>query len=86
MRSKPEKWIEDLRLARPGIEIEIRWYPAHQGVAGNEKADAWVRLAVEEPDAHGVKWLVMPTGMGDDHASAQISRKRQTGDLGEEVG
>jgi hypothetical protein len=40
------------------IEIEIRWCPAHQGIAGDEKADDWARLEAEEPDAHGVEWLV----------------------------
>jgi len=32
------KWIAKLRTARPNIWIEIRWCPAHGGVAGNEKA------------------------------------------------
>ena len=45
-----------LRKARPGITIEIRWCPAHKGVAGNEKADEWAELAAEEPDARGVEW------------------------------
>jgi len=42
---------------RPGIIIEIRWCPAHKGVAGNEKADEWAKMAVEKPDACGVEWL-----------------------------
>ena len=47
-----------MRKARPGIIIEIRWCPAHKGVAGNEiKADAWAKLAAEEPDARGVERL-----------------------------
>jgi len=33
------KYIATLRRARPGITIEIRWFPAHKGVADNEKAD-----------------------------------------------
>jgi len=41
----------------PGIIIEIRWYPAHKGVGGNEKADEWAKVAAEEPDARGVEWL-----------------------------
>ena len=29
--------------------------PAHKGVAGNEKADEWARIAAEEPDTRGVE-------------------------------
>jgi len=51
------KHIATLRKARPGISIEIRWCPAHKGVAGNEKADEWAKVAAEEPDTRGVEWL-----------------------------
>jgi len=51
------KHIAALQKARPGISIEIRWCPAHKGVAGNEKADEWAKVAAEEPDARGVEWL-----------------------------
>jgi len=51
------KHIATLRRARPGITIEIRWCPAHKGIAGNEKADEWAKRAAEEPDTHGVEWL-----------------------------
>jgi ribonuclease HI len=51
------KHIAVQRRARPGITIEIRWCPAHKGVAGNEKADEWAAIAAEEPDTRGVKWL-----------------------------
>jgi len=44
------KHIATLRKARPGITIEIRWCPAHKGIAGNEKADEWAKIAAEEPD------------------------------------
>jgi len=49
--------IAALLRAAPGIIIEIRWCPAHEGVEGNEKADEWAQLAVEEPDARGVEGL-----------------------------
>jgi hypothetical protein len=51
------KWITALRKAGPDIIIEVRWWPAHQGVVGNEEADKWARLAAKEPDTHGVEWL-----------------------------
>jgi len=51
------KHIRTLRRSRPDIIIEIRWCPAHQGVAGNEKADEWAKLAADEPDARGVEWF-----------------------------
>jgi len=51
------KHIASLRRARPGIAIEIRWCPAHKGIAGNEKADEWAKTAAEEPDTRGVEWV-----------------------------
>jgi len=51
------KHIAALRRAKPGIIIEIRWCPAHRGIAGNEKADEWAKIAAEEPDTRGVEWL-----------------------------
>jgi ribonuclease HI len=51
------RWIAALRESRPEVVIEIRWCPAHKGVEGNEKADEWAKLAVEEPDSRGVEWL-----------------------------
>jgi len=51
------KHIATLRRARPGIIIEIRWCPAHKGIASNEKADEWAMIAAEKPDTRGVEWL-----------------------------
>jgi ribonuclease HI len=51
------KHIAALRRARPGITIEIRWCPAHKGIAGNERADKWAKIAAEEPDTRGVELL-----------------------------
>jgi len=51
------KHIAVLRKARPDLIIEIRWYPAHKGIAGKEKADEWAKIAAEEPVTHRVEWL-----------------------------
>jgi len=44
------KWIAHLRKARPDINIEVQWCPAHEGVTGNDKADEWAKRVAEEPD------------------------------------
>jgi len=44
--------IATLHRARPGIVIEIRWYPAHKGVISNEKADEWAKVAAEQAGGH----------------------------------
>jgi len=49
------KHVATLCRARPGIVIEIRWSPAHKGVAGSEKADEWAKITAEEPDSRGVE-------------------------------
>jgi len=48
-----KKHIATLRRVRPGIVIEIRWCLAHKGVAGNEKADEWAKMAAGEPNTRG---------------------------------
>jgi len=52
------KYIAALRRAWPGITIEIRWCPAHKGIAGNEKAIELARIAAEKPETCGVEWLI----------------------------
>ena len=54
--------IAILRKQEPAIEIEIRWCPAHKGIPGNEVADKWAKLAVSEPNDHGVEWLTLADG------------------------
>lgn len=39
----------------PEVTIEIRWCTAHKGVAGNEKADEWVKIAADNSTARGVE-------------------------------
>jgi len=46
------KHIATLHRARPGIVIEIRWWPAHKGVVGTEKADEWAKVAAEQAGGH----------------------------------
>jgi ribonuclease HI len=80
------KHIATLRRARLGI-IKIRWCPAHKGVAVNEKADEWAKLAAEEPDANSVEWLQAGARPMPPPRSLDISicTTPQAGDLGEEV-
>ena len=54
------KHIATLRQSRPGIIIEVRWCPAHKGVAGNEKAHEWAKIAAEKSGTLGVEWLNFP--------------------------
>jgi len=41
------------RASRPETRIEFRWYPAHKGVAGGEKADEWTELEAKGSGANG---------------------------------
>jgi len=49
------RWI----LAEIDCPVEIRWCPAHEGIAGNEKADKWAKVTAGQPETHGVKWLTI---------------------------
>ena len=53
----PEESELDSEDLLSGVKAEDFWCPAHKGVAGNEKANEWAKIAVEEPDARGVEWL-----------------------------
>jgi hypothetical protein len=75
------KWIKAIRKARPDIIIEIRWCPAHQGVAGNEKADEWAKIAIEEPDSHGVEWL----GFADRYGRRPMPLPRSLANIKREI-
>jgi len=48
--------------ASQDITIETRWYPAHTGASGNEKADGCAKLVAEKPDARGWNGWVTWTG------------------------
>jgi len=85
-RSRQGNTSPQLRRARPGITIEIRWCPADKGVAGNEKADEWAKLAAEEPDTVGVEWLRYLNRDKARNASPTISCTSQVGGHEEEVG
>jgi len=41
------KHIAALRAKEPNVRIEIRCCPSHQGIEGNEVADAWAKLAAD---------------------------------------
>jgi len=49
--------IASIRRVVPDTITEIMWCPAHEGVEGNEKADEWVKLTADKPDARGVEGL-----------------------------
>jgi len=69
------KAIATLRRARPGITIEIRWCPAHKGIAGNEKADEWAKMAAEKPGTRGVEYLApLPRSLAN--LKREISEKK----------
>jgi ribonuclease HI len=51
------KWITKLRGKDRKLRIELRWCPAHSGVAENEEAGEWAKKAAEESDAQGVEWM-----------------------------
>jgi len=71
------KHIATLRRARPGITIEVRWCPAHEGIAGNEKADEWAKIAAEKPGTRGVEYPgSLPRSLAN--LKREISEKKWT--------
>ena len=63
------KHIAIIRAEEPGVKIESRWCPSHQGIEGNDVADEWAKLAADQPDAHGVGWFTFRDPSG------QVSKK-----------
>ena len=69
------KHIATLRKVRPDITIEIRWCPAHEDIAGNEKADEWAKIAAERQSACGVEHLApLPRSLAN--LKREISEKK----------
>jgi len=69
-------------LAEIDCPVEIRWFPAHEGITGNGKADEWVKVAAGQPHKYGVEWLTIdnrprripPTSLA--HLSRQVAEKK----------
>jgi ribonuclease HI len=69
-------------LAEIDCPVEIRWCPAHEGIAGNEEADQYAKIAAEKPHERGVEWLTIdnrtrrmpPASLA--HLSRQIAEKK----------
>jgi len=59
--------------------------PGPQGIAGNEKADEWAKIAAEEPDTRGGMAELLGPGRGTCDAPPKVSCKPQAGGLREEV-
>ena len=51
------EWRKELRKRDRNLRVELRWCPAHSGVAGNEEADKWAKQVAEEPDPRKVEWM-----------------------------
>jgi len=71
-----------------GYSTEIRRRPAHKGIAGDEKPDAWAGLAPEEPGADGVQWLRCEDRFGGRlmPPPPQVASPSQARDSGAKVG
>jgi len=68
------KHIAALWRIRPSISIEIQWCPAHKGIAGNEQADEWAKMAAEKPGTRGVELLHLPRSLAS--LKREISGKK----------
>ena len=80
------KHIAALRAKEPGVKIEIRWCPSHQGIEGNEVADGWAKPAADEPDAHGVEWFNFRAKSGRESSPSGDPRPMSSAGFGEGVG
>jgi len=68
--------IAALRRASPGIIIEMRWCPAHKGIAGNGKADEWAKIAAEEHYSVRAEVRAMPLPRSLANLKREISEKK----------
>ena len=78
---KAREWVGRLRRTRPGMSIELRCCPAHEGVEGNERADREANVAAEEPDGRGVEWL----GYTDRYGRRRMPLPRSIANIRREV-
>ena len=78
---RAREWVAKLRQRNRNVKVEIRWCPAHEGVAGNEKADEWAKTAAEEPDARGVEWM----GYQDRYGRRRMPLPRSLANLRREI-
>jgi len=63
------------------MRIEIRWCPAHKGVAGNQKEEEWATQAAEEPDIRGVTWM----GYSDKYGKLRMPLPGSLADVKREI-
>ena len=73
-RIQARRHVAALRRTRPGVAIEIRWFPAHKGVPSSRGARCPRRGMAK----------LLGSGGGEGDAAPQISCTPEAGDLGAE--